>query len=82
MVAMEVYTAAGLDSAGLAVEQKDAGAGPVTEADLRINELLVSRISARFPDDGILAEESEDDDEIYERIEEPSQTRRFASRSC
>ncbi len=60
-VAMEVYDAAGRDAAGLDVEQKDAGAGPVTEADRRVNDLLVQRISERFPDDGMLAEESEDD---------------------
>jgi 3'(2'), 5'-bisphosphate nucleotidase len=60
-VAMEVYDAAGRDSAGLEVEQKDAGAGPVTEADRRVNALLVARIGERFPEDGILAEESEDD---------------------
>jgi 3'(2'), 5'-bisphosphate nucleotidase len=61
VVAMEVYDAAAVDGKGLGIEHKTAGAGPVTEADRRVNELLVSRIARRFPADGILAEESEDD---------------------
>ena len=60
-VAMAVYEAAGRDASGLDVEQKGAGAGPVTEADRQVNALLVEKIAARFPADGILAEESEDD---------------------
>jgi len=32
---------------------------PVTEADRRVNALIVSRLRALFPDDGIVAEESE-----------------------
>ena len=33
---------------------------PVTQADLLANEIIVSRLSREFPDDGILAEESID----------------------
>jgi 3'(2'), 5'-bisphosphate nucleotidase len=33
---------------------------PVTEADRRVNALIVSRLRALFPEDGIVAEESED----------------------
>lgn len=40
-----------------AVELK-SGAEPVTEADRAANELIVDRLRAAFPDDGILAEES------------------------
>lgn len=58
-VAMEVYEEAG--RAGLEVEHKDLDRGPVTEADRRVNALLVARIAERFPEDGVLAEESEDD---------------------
>ena len=34
---------------------------PVTEADIKINDLIISHISKEFPDDAILSEESEDD---------------------
>jgi 3'(2'), 5'-bisphosphate nucleotidase len=34
---------------------------PVTEADRSANQHIVARIRARFPDDGILSEESKDD---------------------
>jgi 3'(2'), 5'-bisphosphate nucleotidase len=34
---------------------------PVTEADRSANQHITTRIEARFPDDGILAEESKDD---------------------
>lgn len=33
---------------------------PVTEADRRVNALIVSRLRALFPEDGIVAEESDD----------------------
>ena len=35
----------------------------VTEADRQANELIVSRLQREFPDDGILAEESDDSDQ-------------------
>jgi 3'(2'), 5'-bisphosphate nucleotidase len=37
------------------------GDEPVTEADRSANQHIISRIRARFPDDGILSEESKDD---------------------
>ena len=37
------------------------GDEPVTEADRSANQHIVSRIRARFPEDGILSEESKDD---------------------
>lgn len=37
------------------------GDEPVTEADRSANQHIVTRIRARFPDDGILSEESKDD---------------------
>jgi 3'(2'), 5'-bisphosphate nucleotidase len=37
------------------------GDEPVTEADRSANQHIVARIRARFPDDGILSEESKDD---------------------
>lgn len=42
------------------VEYK-AGDEPVTEADRSANRHIVSRILAKYPDDGILSEESKDD---------------------
>lgn len=42
------------------VEHKD-GNEPVTEADRRASELIVSRLRAAFPDDAILSEEMADD---------------------
>lgn len=56
---MEVYEEAG--RRGLDVEQKEDAGGPVTEADRRGNAILVRRLAEAFPDDAILAEESEDD---------------------
>jgi myo-inositol-1(or 4)-monophosphatase len=44
----------------LAVQQKAGDKGPLTEADLRSNELLIAAISAAFPEDGILSEETAD----------------------
>jgi 3'(2'), 5'-bisphosphate nucleotidase len=40
------------------VVEKAAGAGPVTEADTRANELIVTGLREAFPDDEIVAEES------------------------
>lgn len=45
----------------LAVRQKPLGGGPITAADRELNERIVERLRTRFPDDGILAEESDDD---------------------
>lgn len=42
------------------VDHKEAGAGPVTEADRRVNALVVRAIRDRFPQDTIVAEESPD----------------------
>src|SRR5213593_1704906 len=42
------------------VERKDGGE-PVTRADREANELIVAGLSAAFPDDAILAEETPDD---------------------
>src|SRR6266550_2584559 len=46
----------------LRIEQKHASddSEPVTEADRVANHLIVERLRREFPDDGILAEESED----------------------
>lgn len=44
----------------LAVQQKAGGKGPLTEADLAANDILIAAISAAFPDDGILSEETAD----------------------
>jgi myo-inositol-1(or 4)-monophosphatase len=41
--------------------EKDAGAGPVTEADLAVNAMLESELRAARPDYGWLSEESTDD---------------------
>lgn len=40
------------------VVQKAGGGGPVTEADKRANELIVSGLKKEFPNDDIVAEES------------------------
>ena len=51
---------------GVTVEQKiteDLYREPVTEADLASNELIVNALRQAFPADGILAEESIDNDE-------------------
>lgn len=41
--------------------EKEAGAGPVSEADLAVNDLLKTRLLAARPDYGWLSEESHDD---------------------
>jgi len=43
------------------VWEKDAGAGPVTEADLAINDMLMDRLRKARPDYGWLSEETPDD---------------------
>lgn len=43
------------------VWEKDAGAGPVTEADLAVNAMLEAELQAARPDYGWLSEESPDD---------------------
>ena len=42
---------------------KPGGAGPVTEADLAVNEMLASTLQLARPDYGWLSEESEDNAE-------------------
>jgi 3'(2'), 5'-bisphosphate nucleotidase len=66
-VAVELARAAGAAileqyKGPLDVEQKnvDDDAEPVTQADRIANELIVTRLQREFPNDGILAEESED----------------------
>jgi myo-inositol-1(or 4)-monophosphatase len=49
------------------VWEKDAGAGPVTEADLAVNEMLETELRAVRPDYGWLSEESVDDSARLER---------------
>jgi 3'(2'), 5'-bisphosphate nucleotidase len=44
------------------VEHKDEFDEPVTQADRTVNELIVRALRERFPEDGILAEESVDTD--------------------
>ncbi len=51
-VIMAVYATA------FEVVEKEAGTGPVTEADQRANDLIVSGLIAAFPGDSIIAEES------------------------
>src|SRR5919109_1287538 len=40
------------------VWQKPGGAGPVTDADARANELIVAALHREFPSDAVIAEES------------------------
>ena len=40
--------------------EKDGGKGPLTEADLAANEILIQAITAAFPGDAILSEETVD----------------------
>lgn len=44
----------------LAVHHKAGDKGPLTEADLAANDILIAAIQAAFPDDGILSEETAD----------------------
>ncbi|MFO7156550.1 MAG: 3'(2'),5'-bisphosphate nucleotidase CysQ [Pseudomonadota bacterium] len=48
---------------GYAVEEKPAGGGPVTEADLRANDLIERGLREAFPGDGVVTEESRARDE-------------------
>ena len=43
-----------------AVEDKEEGAGPVTEADRLANALLLEQLRRHFPGDGVVAEETQD----------------------
>lgn len=45
----------------LGLREKPMGGGPITNADTEVNDMIVQRLRDRFPDDGILAEESADD---------------------
>lgn len=66
---LEVALAAAREAAGLIREvrargfgviQKPGGGGPVTEADTAANAAILARLSAAFPADGIVAEETAD----------------------
>ena len=48
------------DSDSWTTQQKEDGEGPLTEADLAANEILINHISAHFPTDAILSEETAD----------------------
>jgi myo-inositol-1(or 4)-monophosphatase len=50
------------------VEEKDDGKGPLTEADLAANTILIDAIQAAFPGDAILSEETAD---TPERLDNP-----------
>lgn len=51
------------DTQDFTVQQKSGDKGPLTEADLRANEILHEVISAAFPEDAILSEETRDSGE-------------------
>ncbi len=46
-----------------AVREEDKGGSPVTEADRAANGLIVEGLRGRFPEDGVLSEESRDSQE-------------------
>ena len=48
------------DSDSWTTQQKEDGKGPLTEADLAANDILIKHISAHFPNDAILSEETAD----------------------
>lgn len=51
-----------------AVDFKGSGqSDPVTEADRRANALIVARLREAFPDDGIIAEESEHNSSVFQK---------------
>lgn len=52
VIAMEIY------ARDFSHTEKANDAGPVTEADLRINEFLVDALRQAFPDDAVIGEES------------------------
>lgn len=61
-ILLEVY------ATKFSVEFKSAGGGdPVTEADKRANQLIVTQLREAFPDDGIVAEESQPDRDTFAR---------------
>jgi 3'(2'), 5'-bisphosphate nucleotidase len=77
---MEVY------ATSFDVVEKAAGAGPVTEADHRANEYIVSELRRAFPTDGIVAEESPDKSEAarFERcwyVDPLDGTKEFVARN-
>lgn len=45
---------------GFTVEQKDAGRGPLTDADLAAERILIHDLQAAYPQDGLLSEETPD----------------------
>ncbi len=49
------------DQDDFAVQMKSDGRGPLTEADLAANRILIATLTAAFPEDGLLSEESRDD---------------------
>lgn len=51
------------ESQDFTVQQKKGDKGPLTEADLRANQILHEVIQAAFPDDAILSEETKDSGE-------------------
>jgi len=55
---MEVY-----NRPAVAFDEKADGKGPLTEADLRSNDILQEHIRAAFPNDAILSEETKDSPE-------------------
>lgn len=61
-VLLEIY------ATDFSVDFKGSGrSDPVTEADRRANALIVERLRAAFPDDGIVAEESENTPAVFSR---------------
>jgi 3'(2'), 5'-bisphosphate nucleotidase len=61
-VLLEIY------ATDFAVDFKGSGqSDPVTEADRRANTLIVARLRAAFPDDGIIAEESEHNSSVFQK---------------
>ncbi|MEM7238976.1 MAG: inositol monophosphatase family protein, partial [Pseudomonadota bacterium] len=67
---LDLITAAAVDAGRVALRffraecaqwEKEADAGPVSEADLAVNTLLMDRLAAARPDYGLLSEETEDD---------------------
>ena len=61
-VLLEIY------ATDFAVDFKGSGqSDPVTEADRRANALIVARLRKAFPDDGIIAEESEHNASVFDK---------------
>lgn len=78
-IIMEVY------ASEFAVVNKAGGAGPVTEADKRANELIVTGLSAAFPGDAIIAEETAERPDVAGRrcwfVDPLDGTREFVDRN-